>query len=135
MLYNTAVKFLLLKTLKLWTPPPKLSLSEWADQYAYLSPESSAQPGKWQTIPYQKGIMDALTDPRVEKVTFMKSARVGYTKILRYPARQCAAGYARRKASGEVSEWPKVQHWKCCVRHKRTGGSNPPLSANYIAEN
>ncbi|HPA64305.1 MAG TPA: phage terminase large subunit family protein [Spirochaetota bacterium] len=84
MLYNTAVKFLLIKTLKLWTPPPKLSLSEWADLYAYLSPESSAQPGKWQTIPYQKGIMDALTDPRVEKVTVMKSARVGYTKILNH---------------------------------------------------
>ena len=29
---------------------------------------------------------------------------------------------------GEVSEWSKVQHWKCCVR-KRTQGSNPCLSA------
>ena len=31
---------------------------------------------------------------------------------------------------GEVTEWPKVQHWKCCVCQKCTGGSNPPLSAN-----
>ena len=32
---------------------------------------------------------------------------------------------------GEVSEWSKVQHWKCCVR-KRTQGSNPCLSAIYL---
>ena len=31
---------------------------------------------------------------------------------------------------GEVSEWSKVQHWKCCVR-KRTQGSNPCLSAIF----
>ena len=23
-----------------------------------------------------------------------------------------------------------MQHWKCCVPHKGTGGSNPPLSAS-----
>lgn len=39
-------------------PPPKLSLSEWADKYAYLSAESAAEPGKWRTIPYQRGMMD-----------------------------------------------------------------------------
>ena len=31
---------------------------------------------------------------------------------------------------GEVTEWLKVQHWKCCVRLARTEGSNPSLSAN-----
>lgn len=30
-------------------PPPKLTVSEWADEYRYLSPESSAEPGKWRT--------------------------------------------------------------------------------------
>ena len=34
---------------------------------------------------------------------------------------------------GEVTEWPKVQHWKCCVRVKpRTAGSNPALSAKKL---
>ena len=63
-------------------PPPKLSLSEWADRYFYLSPESAAEPGRWRTLPYQKAIMDAITDPAVERVSFMKSARVGATKIM-----------------------------------------------------
>lgn len=65
-----------------WRPPPRLSLSEWSDKHAFLSAESSAQEGNWRTLPYQKGIMDAMTDPTIEQVVVMKSARVGYTKIL-----------------------------------------------------
>lgn len=63
-------------------PPPKLSLSEWADRYAHLSAETSADAGKFRAFAYQNGIMDAVTDPTVKQVTVMKSARVGYTKIL-----------------------------------------------------
>lgn len=65
-----------------FTPPPKLTLSQWAEEYAQLSAESAAEPGKWRNLPYQVGIMDAITDPRVERVTVIKSARVGYTKIV-----------------------------------------------------
>lgn len=63
-------------------PPPRLSLSEWADRHFYLSPESSAEVGRWKTLPYQRGLMDAVTDPAVTRVSVMKSARVGYTKML-----------------------------------------------------
>lgn len=63
-------------------PPPILSLSQWANQYAVLSRETSAQTGKFRSYPYQDGIMDAITDPSVTQVSVMKSARVGYTKIL-----------------------------------------------------
>jgi len=62
--------------------PPELSLNEWAEEYAYLSAENSAEPGKWHTIPYQRGMLDAITDEDVEQATYMKSARVGYTKII-----------------------------------------------------
>lgn len=67
-------------------PPKKMTLSEWADSYAYLSSESSAEGGRWHTLPYQKGIMDAVTDPKIEQITVMKSARVGYSKILNHVA-------------------------------------------------
>ncbi|MEL0151626.1 MAG: phage terminase large subunit family protein [Halieaceae bacterium] len=63
-----------------------MTLSEWADNYAYLSAESSAEGGRWHTLPYQKGIMDAITDPKIEQITVMKSARVGYSKILNHVA-------------------------------------------------
>lgn len=67
-----------------WAPPPRLTLSQWADKYAILSAESSAEVGRWRTIPYQRGIMDAITDRNIEKVSCMKSARVGWTKIINH---------------------------------------------------
>ncbi|WP_433693231.1 phage terminase large subunit family protein [Paraburkholderia phenoliruptrix] len=67
-------------------PPPKLSLSEWAAKYAVLSRETSAQTGRFRAFAYQNGIMDAVTDPTVERITVQKSARVGYTKILDHVA-------------------------------------------------
>ena len=36
------------------------------------------------------------------------------------------------KFYGELSEWSNEHDWKSCIRHKRIGGSNPPLSANKI---
>ena len=72
------------KALLAFKPPKKLTLSEWADENAFLSAESSAEGGRWRTLPYQKGMMDAITDPAVEQVTVMKSARVGYSKILNH---------------------------------------------------
>ncbi len=63
-------------------PPPKLSLSEWADTYAVLSVENASEPGKFYSIAYQRGIMDAISDSKSKKIVFMKSARVGATKIM-----------------------------------------------------
>lgn len=65
-------------------PPPRLTLSEWADLHRRLSPESSGEPGRWDTgrAEYQRGIMDAMTDPRVERVVLMTSARVGKTQCM-----------------------------------------------------
>ncbi len=67
---------------KFWHPPPRLKLSEWADENFVLSAENSAEAGRWKTIPYQRGILDALTDPSVTQISFMKSSRVGATKMM-----------------------------------------------------
>jgi phage terminase large subunit GpA-like protein len=63
-------------------PPPNLSVSQWADRERFLSPESSAEPGRWRTtrVPYLKEIMDSLTDPAVKKVVVIKSSQVGFTQ-------------------------------------------------------
>ena len=65
-------------------PPPKLTVSQWADRYRQLSAEASAEPGRWHTsrAEYQRGIMDAICDPLVEMVVCMKSAQVGWTEIV-----------------------------------------------------
>lgn len=65
-------------------PPPDVTLSEWADNYRMLSSEASAEPGKWHTdrAPYQREIMDAITDINVEKVVVMSAAQIGKTDAL-----------------------------------------------------
>lgn len=65
-------------------PPPKLTVSQWADQYRVLSAEASGEPGQWRTdrAPYQRGIMDAFSDPAVETVVAMCSAQVGKTEVV-----------------------------------------------------
>lgn len=65
-------------------PPPSLTVSEWADRYRRLSPESSAEAGSWVTdrAEYQRGIMDAFNDPTINQIIVMSSAQVGKTEIL-----------------------------------------------------
>ena len=65
-------------------PPPKLTVSEWSDTYRRLSPEASAEPGRWITAraEYQRGIMDAISDPAIHTVVVMSSAQVGKTEAL-----------------------------------------------------
>ena len=62
-----------------WRPSPRRSLADWADQHFAL-PEGDANAGRWRTLGYQRGWLDAISDPTIERVTLMKSARVGYTK-------------------------------------------------------
>lgn len=69
---------------ELLSPPPDLTVSEWADAYRKLSSESSAEPGQWRTdrAPYQREILDAVNDPEIEKIVIMSSAQVGKTELL-----------------------------------------------------
>lgn len=72
------------QTLKLWAPPPDLTVSEWADDERRLSPESSAKPGKYSTAitEYARGVMDAFNDPKVKRIVGMFSAQVAKTTII-----------------------------------------------------
>ncbi|MBD2115796.1 phage terminase large subunit family protein [Microcystis wesenbergii] len=71
-----------MQTATAFQPPPRLTLSEWADTYRRLSPESSAEPGQWRTArtPYLKEIMDSIGT--CERVVFIKSSQVGGTELI-----------------------------------------------------
>ena len=62
-------------------PPPRSKLSNYADEFAVMT-GNAAEKGQWRCLPYQRQILDAFTDPTVETMAIMKSARIGYTKIL-----------------------------------------------------
>ncbi|MDR2365423.1 MAG: phage terminase large subunit family protein [Zoogloeaceae bacterium] len=74
----------ILRAARLAAPPPKLSISRWADEYLHLSAEDSAEPGKYSSAraPYQRGIMDAFHEEMTE-MALMSSAQIGKTSILK----------------------------------------------------
>lgn len=66
------------------TPPPKQTISAWADANRYLSSESASEPGRWSTsrAEYLRGIMDAVSDAAVHTVVCMKGSQIGWTEVL-----------------------------------------------------
>lgn len=65
-------------------PTEEMTVSEWANRYMVL-PNGDAHAGRYSTknAPYQKGIMDAITDPMVVSLTVMSSAQVGKSLIMK----------------------------------------------------
>lgn len=58
------------------------TLSEWAAAHFILAGESSHQKGGWVGWPFQQGILDFMSDDRIEELAVKKSKRVGYTKMI-----------------------------------------------------
>lgn len=67
-----------------WKLPPRITVSQWADSNRVLSKEGSAEPGRWHTdrAPYQREIMDAVTQPDIEEIAVMSSSQIGKSEIL-----------------------------------------------------
>ncbi len=67
-----------------WEVPPRLNVADWADEYRRLSPESSAEVGRWRTsrAEYQREPMNAINDPAVRKVVLRFSSQTGKSEIL-----------------------------------------------------
>lgn len=64
--------------------PPKLTLSEWADAYRWISTEASSQPGQWKTdrVPYLREIMDAISGREYQDITIVKCSQSAGTEVL-----------------------------------------------------
>ena len=58
------------------------TLSEWAVDNFKLAGESSHQKGGWIAWSFQVGILDFMSDDRIEELDVKKSKRVGYTKMI-----------------------------------------------------
>ena len=75
---------LLLAGMSAWSPPPKLNVADWADAERRLDSQSSSEPGRWYTsrAEYQRGIMNACSDPTIKEVVVMAGAQLGKTEAL-----------------------------------------------------
>lgn len=70
-------------------PPPDLKPSEWAETNIRI-PIGNAKPGpiRFDNAPYQRGMLDAIKEPGIRRVSYMTGAQLGKTTI-----QQCATGY------------------------------------------
>lgn len=70
-------------------PPPDIKPSEWAERNIKI-PVGNAIPGpiNFDNAPYQRGMLDAIKEYGVRRVTYMTGAQLGKTTI-----QQCATGY------------------------------------------
>lgn len=74
--------------LQAFVRPEPMSLSQWADEHFYLSSESSYAEGRWQSLPWQVAILNAIGHDDIRTINWIKSARVGYSQCIR-----AASGY------------------------------------------
>lgn len=63
-------------------PPPKLRLSKWCENHVRLPSSLSATPGPMRLWPQQREILDVIGDDTTERVSILKSARVGATQAM-----------------------------------------------------
>lgn len=73
---------------RLFAPPPKMTLSQWAESEFQLSPEYSSRTGPFRAYGFQPEILDAFTDPWIETVAVMCS-----TQMIKSLFLQTALGY------------------------------------------
>ena len=67
------------------TPPPDLTVSQWAEQERILPQTSSSESGRWsnERTPYLVEIMDCLSPHHpCEDVAFMKPSQIGGTEVI-----------------------------------------------------
>ncbi|AUM72928.1 phage terminase large subunit family protein [Paracoccus jeotgali] len=63
-------------------PPAHLDLGDWVESNVRLPATVAAQSGRMVLMPWQREVARSIGDPRVERVTILKSARVGATQLM-----------------------------------------------------
>ena len=65
-------------------PPKRQNLSEWADNNRILSPEDSAEPGRWNSERFrlQIDIMNEMSNPYADTVVIVAASQLGKTQMV-----------------------------------------------------
>lgn len=80
--YETSIFAVRSQALLALKPPPRLPLSQWIESTLRLPDDVSALPGPVRLWQFQRDIADAMSDPELERVTLVKSVRVGLSTLL-----------------------------------------------------
>lgn len=95
-------------------PKTRINALQFAKQYGYLSPESSAITGRFVPFKYQEDILIDTSDDDIELLVWMKSTRVGYTKLVNFSvaydiAEDPCPQIIFQPNDGKAGEWSKKE--------------------------
>jgi len=67
-----------------WTPPPRISVPDWADKYRKLAKEAGSTGGDWETstVEIARGPMLAITEPGIHIISVMCCTQLMKTALL-----------------------------------------------------
>ncbi len=139
------------------TPPPNISVSEWADKYRILPKGTGSEPGKWRTkrTPYLKEILDCLSSDEVIYIVIMSCNQIGKGEVINngiayyidcrpapmlmvQPTVEAAEGYSKTKLAPMFEETRvlknKMEGFQQNIREKKyPGGFLKIVGANSPA--
>ena len=81
---NVVLDRVIRRTLAAFKPPPNMTIAQWADEFRFLSAESSASPGRFKTeiVEYMREPMEMIGRAGVRRVTLMTSAQVAKSTVI-----------------------------------------------------
>lgn len=125
---NQLITALSNKRQSVFIPPPTVTLSQWAEDFLYLSPEASALPGRFRfhRAPFQREMFDALSNPAYKKVVIQAASQLVKTQaILSYigyivhldpgpvlvvqPTREMADSFSKDRLATMLRDTPVLQ--------------------------
>ena len=136
------------KMMEAMVPPEDMTVSEWADKYRRLSPESNASGGAWRTrrTPYLRDVMDAFTDPKVNHIVMVAASQVGKSEfenncigyiidqdpgsiLFVHPTEVDARDYSKLRVAPMLRDCPTLR--KKVVKPKSRDSGNTILQKSY----
>ena len=112
----------------IYAPKEHLLPSAWAEKHVMI-PAGNARPGKisFRDAPYQRGILDTVLDPSINRVTVMSGSQIGKTMIA-----LCVLGFFTEH---EPMSQVVMQPTKSDMRKWLEGKFDPMVAANPILQN
>jgi phage terminase large subunit GpA-like protein len=126
----------------IFTPPPRMTVSEWANEYRYLSPESCANPGKYSTdlTPYAAEWMDSVNDPTATGTVLMVASQLSKTEAINnivgyfihiepapilmvQPTIDLAESWSKERLAPMIRDTPVLQGLVADVRSRDSGNT------------
>lgn len=132
----------------MFRPPPILTVSQWAERFRRIESGASAESGRFHVdrLPYQRGMMDSVTDDTVLETVYLMGKQLGKTECINnivgffihwdpspmlvvYPTIDSAEAWSKSKFMPMVRATLELQ--RCLFRMKSRDSENTILHKRF----